>query len=249
MRINSYEIVLVFEIDTEAVLSCGPALKKLQKQYGGEILHINNTEGAPPPLPRIIHKMKDTSINLALDRIVINTVPPSHVSNNIDKSSKFALQKLELSTESLLEYLPKYQWLGIVVDIEFPTKDKDIISGIKAVSPVFERLIHLDIDVNKLASFQLQFGIKRENHFVNYSISGYEQRVFEFLSPNRQKFFKIDASDVPISECGIRLVLDVNNRPGGATADPVSDANKVILIQNKMFKGIPKDLNLEGILK
>ena len=49
MRINSYEVVLVFEIDETIVLSLGPSLKSLQRSLGGKLVLINAPEDAPPP--------------------------------------------------------------------------------------------------------------------------------------------------------------------------------------------------------
>ena len=94
MKISRQEIVVSFEIDSSIVLTCGQAIKNIQKKLGGNILSINTPEDAPPFTPRIILNLKDTIMHLGLDRVHIITIPPSHVSDEIEKSSKFTFQRV-----------------------------------------------------------------------------------------------------------------------------------------------------------
>jgi len=41
VKINSYEVVLVFEIDETVLLSLGPSLKKLQRNLGGRLIPLH----------------------------------------------------------------------------------------------------------------------------------------------------------------------------------------------------------------
>ena len=108
MKITRQEIVVSFEIDPSIVLSCGSAIKNAQKKLGGRILSINAPDDAPPSMPRIILRLEDTIMNLGLDRIQITAIPPSHVADEIEKSSKFTLQRITPILSELLPSIPKY---------------------------------------------------------------------------------------------------------------------------------------------
>ncbi len=249
MRINSYEVVIVFEFDETIVLSLGPSLKAIQKSLGGELVTINVPEDAPPPLPRIILKFSDSLLKLGIDRISITINPPSHVKSNINKSSKFALQRTVSIIKDLLALIPQYKWCGIVTELEFPSEQNSYNLAIEAVTPVFDKLININRSHKELASFQLQYGIKENSHFTNYTISGYESRNIKFISQKKKGFVSIPINDQEVAECGIRVILDVNNKPGGATENTIEDIENILNKTNKLSLILPDDLNLGGILK
>ena len=117
MKITRQEIVISFEVDTSIVLTCGSAIKNAQKKLGGRILSINAPEDAPPSMPRVILRLEDTILHLGLDRIQITTIPPAHVSNDIEKSSKFTLQRLTSLLSEILLSMPKYNWAGVLQNL------------------------------------------------------------------------------------------------------------------------------------
>jgi hypothetical protein len=248
VRINSYEVVLVFEIDDTIVLSLGPSLKSLQRNLGGKLVTINAPEDAPPPLPRIILKLDDSVLKLGIDRISISINPPSHVKSNINKASKFALQRTISIVKDLLASIPPYKWCGIITELEFPSKPDTYKLAIEAITPVADRLINIDRSVKDLASFQLQYGTKEDSFFTNYTISGYESRNIKLISKNKKGFVVVGSDDYKVLECGIRIMLDINNKPGGATEDPIKDIENILNKTNKLSDSLPIDLNLEGIL-
>jgi hypothetical protein len=248
VKINSYEVVLVFEIDETVVLSLGPSLKKLQRNLGGRLIPINAPEDAPPSLPRFILKLNDSMLKLAIDRISISIKPPSHVQSNISKSSKFALQRTVSIIRDLLTSIPQYQWCGIVTQLEFPSKSSSYNSAIEAITPVSDKLVNIDRSSMDLASFQLQFGMKENSFFTTYTISGYETRDMKLIPKDKVGFVTIGPADYIITECGIRIMLDINNKPGGATEDPIKDIENILNKTNELSGSLPTDLNLEGII-
>jgi hypothetical protein len=248
VRINSFEVVLVFELDETIVLSLGPSLKALQKNLGGQLVTINTPEDAPPPLPRIILKLSDSLLKLGMDRIGITINPPSHVKSNINKSSKFALQRTLSMIKDLLASIPQYKWCGIVTDLEFPSEQNSHNSAIEAITPVCDKLININRSDKDLASFQLQYGIKENSHFTNYTLSGYESRNIKLIDKKKKGFVPVRLSDHEVAECGIKIMLDINNKPGGATDDPISDIENILNKTNKLSETLPNDLNLKGIL-
>ncbi len=241
-------MVLAFEFDETIVLSLGPSLKALQKKLGGQLIPINAPDDAPPPLPRIILKLSDSLLKLGLDRISITISPPSHIKSNINKSSKFAIQRTASIIKDLLVTISHYKWCGIVTGLEFPSKPKSCTSGIEAITPVFNKLININRSDRDLGAFQLQFGIKDNLHFTNYTISGYESRDIKLVTQMNKGFIPIRTEDYKVMECGIRIMLDINNKPGGATKDPIKDLENILLKTKSLSETLPNDLNLEGIL-
>jgi len=201
-----------------------------------------------PPLPRIILKLDDSVFKLAIDRISISINPPSHVKSNINKSSKFALRRTVSIVEKLLEFIPQYKWCGIITELEFPSKPESYKLAIEAITPVSDRLININRSDKELASFQLQYGIKENSFFTNYSISGYESRDIKLIPKNKKGFVSFDSHNFTVLECGIRIIMDINNKPGGATEDPIKDIENILNKTNELSGSLVTDLNLEGIL-
>ena len=248
MKISHQETVVSFELDESIALSCGSAIKELQKMLGGRILSINTPEDAPPPMPRVILRMKDSVVNLGLDRVQITTFPPSHVSDDIEKSSKFTFHRVEQVLNKLSPSLPEYLWSGVISTLEFPEDPLKNKSGTEAITPVFDTLINIERKGRALSSFQLQYGVEEDFHYITYTISGYERRQFRFDAKQQSGFVRLDPSEHPVYECGIKVLLDINNRPNKSNKDPIKDLETVIEKTKPFADNMAKELNLEGIL-
>lgn len=241
------QIVSAFEIEQSIVLSIGPSLKQLQKRLGGQLLTINAPDGAPPPLPRIVLKLEDTILKIGLDRFDITTRPPSHVSQDMVKSCKFAGQRASAIISELTPYI-LYKWSGVITTFEYPEEPLISKSAIEAAKPIFDKLINIDRGDRDLSSFQLQFGLKDNDHFKNYTIGAFEGREIKLDSPLNKGFVEIDFKEHPVFECGIQIILDVNNKPCVANKDPLEDINTIFSKQIDLYSNFSSDLNLEGIL-
>lgn len=250
MKVVSFQIVVIFEIDESIVLSCGTALKELQKKLGGRILSINAPDDAPPPLPRAVLKAKDTILKVALDRFDITTAPPSHVAEEIERALQFARQRFEPFVKHLETAMPKYEWAGVVSELEFPDQSKLCKSGSEAAAPVFDRLVNIDRKNRELGSFELKFGMRHDEHFVNYSITGFESRKVALPVPSQKRgFFSVDISDYPLIDCGVKISLDVNNRPASTKVGPIEDVDQILEKHLILTRSLISNLNLEGVLK
>ena len=248
MRIPNLKIVTVFEIDPSIVLSCGPHLKILSKKLGGQLITINAPEHSPPILPRIVLKLEDTVLNVALDRFDITITPPSHVSEDIGKASKFANQRASTILSELLPAISSFLWTGIVFEFEFLEEPLVSKSAIEAVTPIFDHLVSIDRKNKDMGSFELKFGLRDDVHYINYSISGFESREFKFLPPKTSGYVRFEPSDHPIIECGIKITVDVNNKPSGTTGDPFKDISTIFEKHSNLLTNLAVDLNLEGRL-
>ena len=241
------QIVAAFEFEQSIVLSIGPSLKQLQKKLGGQILTINAPDGAPPPLPRIVLKLEDTILKIGLDRFDITTRPPSHVSQDMVKSCKFAGQRASSIISELTPCI-LYKWAGVITTFEYPEEPLISKSAIEAAKPIFDKLINIARGDRDLSLFQLQFGLKDNDHFKTYTISAFEGREIKLDSPVDKRFVEIDLKEHPIFECGIQIILDVNNKPCVVNKDPLEDINKILSKQIDLYGNFSSDLNLEGIL-
>ena len=248
MKITRQEIVVSFEIDPSIVLSCGSAIKNAQKKLGGRILSINAPDDAPPSMPRIILRLEDTIMNLGLDRIQIIAIPPSHVADEIEKSSKFTLQRIRPILSELLPSIPKYHWSGVITEIEYHEDPLKSNSANEAAIPIFDKLINIDRKDIGLSAFQLQYGIKDDQHFVTYTVSAFEGRKIELKVPPQTGFFLLDPSEYPLTACGIRILLDINNKPNKHNENSFQDIEKILLKMKLLVTNIPEDLNLQGVL-
>jgi hypothetical protein len=90
--------------------------------------------------------------------------------------------------------------------------------------------------------------MKENSFFTTYTISGYETRDMKLIPKDKVGFVTIGPADYIITECGIRIMLDINNKPGGATEDPIKDIENILNKTNELSESLPTDLNLEGII-
>lgn len=249
MRVNRFEIVCAFEVDPSIVLTCGPYLKGLQQKLGGRLVSINSPDDAPPPLPRVVLRLEDTILNVALDRFHITTRPPSHIVHDMDKAAHFAYQRL---ISIILDMQPaklNYKWSGVIAMFEYPEYPLVCRSGAEAAVPLFDRLINIDRKGRELSSFQLKFGMRDKNFFVTYTINAFETRKIKITPPAQKQYISIDVKEYPLSECGLRVILDINNKPEPASGDPEKDIRLILKKQSELFTNMAKDINLEGVLK
>jgi len=249
VKIVRFEIVTAFELDESIVLSCGPSLKRLQNRLGGRLLTINAPDDAPPQLPRVILKLTDTILNLALDRFQITTIPPSHVAGDITNAITFASQRASTITSELLTVISEYHWLGVIMEVNFPEVPLISKSAAEAAVQVFDKLIRIDRKNRPLASFQLQFGLSDDEYFITYMVGSYEGRKIELNLPAKVGYFAIEPSEYPLNECGIKILLDINNKPSTKKLNPKNDLNAILNRQSIAFGSLIADLNLEGIIE
>jgi hypothetical protein len=210
---------------------------------------INAPDNAPPSLPRVVLKLQDTILNVALDRLHITTQPPSHVAQDMDKAVQFAYQRSNPIISDMQPAKLNYKWSGVVAEVEYPEDPLISKSAPEAATPLFDRLIKIDRKDRELGSFQLQFGIRDDNYYVNYTITAFEARQIKLPLPPQKQYISIDIKEYPLTECGLKVILDVNNKPGPESRDPERDIKLIFHKQTKSFANIAKTLNLEGILK
>jgi hypothetical protein len=170
------------------------------------------------------------------------TPPPDHVAGNFESAADFALQA---ANRFLLELMTvvRYVWVGAVSTINFPAKDVETL--LTAATPVSDRLINIPRKDRRLSHLNLQIGFKEDPFHVTYSITGYEIRTGTIPQPTTRF---VDVSTVPITETGIEIRLDINNKPQKAKRGLKTDLLEIFNQKKVKYRTLKDDLNLEGIL-
>lgn len=250
MKVTSFQIIIEFELDQQIILSLGPQLKELQKILNGRLTILNTPPFAPPPAPRALIKSADTLLTISLDRFEISTTPLQHIMNNYESCVKFVKSRIESINNILRIEDLKYKSLGAISNIQYPSAIQDI-PAIEIMKPIFDRLLNIQRNERDLASFQLLFGFMENNLCINYNISGYEMRNIQInATPQHdQKFITIDTTNIPLSESGIGVKIDINNTRRKDNKSPFEDANLILNESVNQYHSLAQVLNLEGFLK
>ena len=242
MRVANIQVVAGFERDDEILLSAGKYLQKLSRELGVSMPKMSVPGSAPPEAPRAIIPGSTTLIQVGLNRAELFAPPPDHIAGNFESAADFGLQA---ANRFLLELMTvvRYAWVGAVSTINFPAKAIETL--MKAATPVSDRLVNVPRKDRELSHLNLQIGFKEDPFHVTYSISGYEIRTGTISRPATRS---IDVSTVPVTETGIEIRLDINNKPQEAKRGLKTDLPGVFEMKKARFRTLKDDLNLEGIL-
>lgn len=248
MKIANLQVVTSFEIDASIVLSCGPVLKALEAKISGRIVNLNVPDQAPPTLARIILQSPAGVLGIALNQFHFTLVPQPSMATDFRSVVEFGQNTTIKILNDLIGVMPPYRWTGIIAALQFPEESKSSQSAAEAATPAFDRLVQIDTKNRPLSSFQLQFGVKEDGFFSTYTISGFETRQLKITPDPTKRHLEIDASTLPLTECGIGVTVDINNKAASNIQDPISDIKSIF--QRVVEKGtnLAKDLNLDGVI-
>lgn len=224
------------------MLTAGKYLQKLSKELGVPIPKMAVPSAAPPEAPRVIIPGSSTLIQVGLNRAELFTQPPDHVAGEFNPAVDFGLQAANRFLLDLVTVV-RYEWVGMVSTINFPTKT--ITTMMAAATLVSDRLINIPRKTRELSHLNLQIGFKEDPFYVTYSISGYEIRVGAFPQPAPKS---IEISMMPVSETGIEVLLDVNNKPLQSKRGLKADLVEIVNQEKTRFRILKEELRLEGIL-
>ena len=244
VKFSRIEIVTTFKPKDDLMLLLGPSIKKVNDNLKGKFLQLTIPNDAPFELPRYAIQLKNMLIHIGLNRIQIISEPPPHIQNSIEESFKFIQETSKYIVSTILKGNLEYLWTGIITTIK---KELKAEKPIKAVYPIFKKMINLDWKDEELASFNFQIGRKIKDIFVNYTISGFEKRRLLLDNLNKNKLSIENLKNVN-STIGIQILLDINNKPQTKKADPLKDLDNIIKQQFNLSKSMSKDLNLGDIL-
>lgn len=245
-RIEKLQIVTVFKKDPSILFKMGPILAEIASRQNGELVSINTPSNASPETPRAVIKAKDFLLNICLNRFEAVIRPPKHVINDHLQSLEYARLRYEGVLTDLFKNEIDYQWTGFVVQIDIP-KSKEGVSAIQTITPIFDSLINIDRKDKNLASFNLQFGFAENGLNTNYILTGYENR--NIVLPNNiqpGKAVTVNVSKLPVSEAGLQLMIDVNNRASASASkyNVKEDIKTLFELHIKKFNDIETDLKV-----
>lgn len=247
MNIKIVKVVFEFNIDDSIVLTVGSKVKEIQKIYNAKVQTINVPKIAPPDVPRLILIFENMVLNICLNRYEYQIEIPSHVNNDIESSFRYVRSKIFNIYKFLDLNNDVYKWTGVIVNIEYPSQDMSS-NVYDYLIPLFERIINIDRQGKSLGAFQLNFGYREDGKFFNYAISGYETRSLEINAKQSSGFVQIHQDDGIVTEYGISVTVDINNRPSNNHIGAIEELDIILNDLNNAIVNIPNTLNIRGII-
>ena len=224
-------MVASFAPDDKILFSSGPCLRDLENVLGGHLVSLTVPPSAPPESPRAVIRGRDATLHACFSRFELFLTAPAHIRTSFALALDYARTAHESVFRPLLETPARYGWAGIVAHLEFPSAEPGS-GALGATEPVFDRMVNVFRRDRGLASFQIQFGFNEGEFNRIYTLSGFEER---------------DQTGKLLRD-GVRILLDVNNRPrNSATTDPLADLGELLDFLGKSFDGLEEELNLEGL--
>jgi hypothetical protein len=248
MKISQVQIAIIFTLDKDVVFTVADSLKRLQRQYNGNIQMLNNIPDATPPnAPRIIFNCPNFVLNISLMRFDIFINPPEHICAESEKVFTYLKSLVKSINDSFVVNTVKYEWSGLVLTIEVPKSTQKNTRAIQFFDPIFDKLINIKRDGRDLASFSLQFGVLDDPYFINYSIAGYEK-----LNIPIQNLIQaqpgVKTINPEIVESGITVTLDINNQPEKNKKTFNDDITSILLKASEKFGSVSEDTGLKDFI-
>ena len=245
MKIEKYQVVTSFNPNPEIVFS--KVFPILKERLNGRLVNLNIPDNTPPETPRIVISSKDKILNVGLNRFDIHIQLPLEIRNE----SKTCLEYLHLTLDPILKTLIKelkitYTWSGLIANLKLPIEGKSPSSNL--IKPLFERLLSIQVGNKKLSSFNLQFGLNESNNNRLYTVNAYESKNIQIPPLVAGQSLLLNMDDVPISESGLQIVLDINTRPNiNKNGSALGDIKTLIKLHENYYDSILEDLNLKDV--
>ncbi|MBU2648709.1 hypothetical protein KKI24_28635 [bacterium] len=260
MKVDSLKLVSRFTENKNIILSCGKELQVLEKQFNGHLIKLQVPENAPPEISRIIIHGSNFALGMGYNQFELTVRPPKQIFNNFNDCMDFGFERVKSVLDTVSESIPDHEWLGVVSILNFPMPDAD--NGMAAAVPIFDHLLTVNRKKRELASFQVQFGYRESGKNILYTISGYDEHEI-MISVNADfkknavlqkkaeinKPVLIDLAQHPITETGIRVIIDINNKPSENSGKMIDDFYAILENQKEVYLKLPQEVNLDGVLQ
>nr|AGS51653.1 hypothetical protein [uncultured bacterium contig00026] len=244
MYLLNIQVALIFELDEQIIFTLGERLKEAQKKYIANLQLLNVPNGVPPEAPRLLFMASNFNLNISLNRVDIFITPPDQIKTNINACLNYALTTINSLYNLLLKNVVKYNWCGIILNLNYPEK---IQPSIKAMVKIAPYILKTDSKGREMASLNLQIGFKEPPYFKNITIFGYDQYQLAIPTPNVQNPNQ-DIQNTPIEESGITILLDINNKPQSDKNSFENDFSNLIKKIEISYMSLLDELNLEGVI-
>lgn len=249
MRIPQTNVVIEYELVEDMLLTIGGNLKEFQKKTNSKVQILNIPQIIPPDAPRIVISTQNALINISLTRFEIISKIPKHIMDNYQSTINFTKNIVLEVFNSIWDTELHYSWAGLVVTIEY-SLHSDGNTALELSKSFYDKLININRMNKDLASFQLRVGFKEESFFKNFNISCFETRNISF-DPNKIPPWKkvIDVEEYSeITDTGLRLIIDINNKPGNKSESFPTDFEIIINEFVRSFNTLTQDLNIKDLI-
>ena len=245
MNIAQIQFACEFAKDDSIILTLGHSIKELRQKRHASIRILNTPKQLPPEIPRLLVTYNTLSLNVGLNRYDVFLFVPDHINKNLNASLTF----VENTIKDLLPYIVfedfSYKWIGLVANLEYPSPNKDT-RALKVVEPIFDKLLNIARNARDLATFQIQFGFLESDYYKNYTVGGYDKTVVDLSSVQSQPVSTTISPNV--SEAGISVAIDINNKPDLKKTDLTRDLKRMLDEFRLTYNGLAQTLNLKGVL-
>lgn len=248
MKIDRLEFVSAFKRDETVLLTVGKQIQQLRTKIESRVAQLNVPDDAPPELPRMVLQTKGFVLNLCQNRFQFVASPPDHSSSNVNESLDYLRKLISGVLTSLYESGVEYSWSGLVVTIHFPRDPEDVSSALQACAPLLSSLTQLDWDPSTLSSFEMKVGRREGSFFHTFAISGYEGRRWTVSKQAAMQGVELDPSKGVLEDVGIRILVDVNNKPYQETHTAEDGLRLTEREFLRVMETLPETLNLQGVL-
>ena len=257
MKIENIQLVLSAGVDASLPLYAGPTVDKISKRRRGNLVRPNLPDGAPPELPRLAVQFKDAHLQIGNNRIELIARPPNHVAHAYDPATEFSVSLAAGMFRELLDNVGEqlqFSWSAVVSTFNFPRFSGAEAAQAKPMSAIRETANQLlSVELRNpnvaLAGFGLNLAYSRSGYFINYGVSEYEVKQAK-VTASPGVAVSINVDQVPTTEMGIGLVIDVNSRPlpQERRQSPLDDLYGTLKQHKKAFESYSEDLGLAGVL-
>lgn len=238
--VKSLQIAITFERDKDIQYTLGAMLSKNSKEGLFKISDLPTPQDVPPNIPKVSVSSKEFVINISQERFDFFLTIPNHISNEPIKVLAYAKTVSKILNDSFLP-LVNYLWCGVVISFNNPYKAIE-----SKMSTLFDRTLKIDRKGKEIASYQLNYGYKEDNYFINYAISEYQS--YELKKKVKLGEY-INGKDGDLIGMGLNVKMDVNNKQSEPNSNFASDLNKIFELIIPQINKISKNNNLEGIEK
>jgi hypothetical protein len=224
-------------------LKLGSLLSAIAEANGTQLRQLNLPPIAPHGIPRVVVPVDGAVLHVGLDRVQLSLNPPEHIRASLDEVFEYAEHEIArllepISSESWMQK----RWAGVIVSAAIPT---GVASLSEAAKQAAEGIVTLDLP-GTMKTFQLQVGSEDGGLNKTFTISGYETRTAEIQLLEGESAVEINDSNSVVDEAGVRIVVDINNRPH-PSGDNVLAYKDLIRAVRTTLDGMASYMNLRGV--
>lgn len=186
----------------------------LRDDFPLPIISTNVPANALPPIPRFVMQSKFAKLEVGKDRVALNVNYLGNHKKDYKLCDEYLHKKIDRIYQVTVDTLKaNVKFFGNVTNIKYSFSDSSI-NGAIYLQDIFASQKCSD---NVLNDYNVKYTIKhKDRYFVSVSLSNYERYMISISQktgiPTMEKPLKLKLSDMSISDTGIQIVFDINNK-------------------------------------